>query len=457
MSLSYVVDGETDLDSALFNPIIDRVNGDAGPLANMRAGVANVLDEGADSSGTNDSTNAFKNAIATGKPLIYAPYGSYLLDPDQIKIPGGVTLFGDGYDTELKQADGTTGTLLGTSATSNANPAIGVGIRDLRINGNKGNQSGISTQYGIALHYTRKAMISGVYVHDTVRTAIYLAGSRARVLNCEVWDIGLSGGSIVGMSGIVGDHNASASDAPYEYIVSGNRIVGVLEHGIKLYQGCDRSVIDGNVVNDTGDKGIWGWEGDDLSITGNTVKDAYAMGILVWGDGSTSAGAAVSGNTVDGSESQWGIHINAYLDAAVAGNHVRGALRGGIGVEGSTGYAVSGNTVVSNGKSATDGMLGIAVSSSNGSVVGNVAKNNGLAVGGTASVGIQVAGATTTDVVISGNRCYDDQGTATQEYGIRVRDGADYITLIGNNCRGNGASGYELSGAGANIVNEHNL
>jgi hypothetical protein len=43
MSIAYVTDGVTDLDSALFNPIIDRVNGDAGPLGNMRLGIYNVL------------------------------------------------------------------------------------------------------------------------------------------------------------------------------------------------------------------------------------------------------------------------------------------------------------------------------------------------------------------------------------------------------------------------------
>ena len=44
MSIPYVIDGETDLDSTTINPWIDRMNGDAGPLVNMRAGVTNVLD-----------------------------------------------------------------------------------------------------------------------------------------------------------------------------------------------------------------------------------------------------------------------------------------------------------------------------------------------------------------------------------------------------------------------------
>lgn len=74
MSLSYVVDGFTELDSELFNPIIDRVNGDAGPLANMRVGIYNVRDYGAAGDGVTDDTEAIQAAInaavAAGKGVV---------------------------------------------------------------------------------------------------------------------------------------------------------------------------------------------------------------------------------------------------------------------------------------------------------------------------------------------------------------------------------------------------
>lgn len=94
MSLSYVVDGETDLDSALFNPIIDRVNGDAGPLANMRAGVANVLDY----SGTAKAklVAALADAESNGG-VVRVPPGTYALGADpQIVIPAGISIIGAG-------------------------------------------------------------------------------------------------------------------------------------------------------------------------------------------------------------------------------------------------------------------------------------------------------------------------------------------------------------------------
>jgi hypothetical protein len=87
MSIAYVTDGVTDLDSALFNPIIDRVNGDAGPLGNMRLGIYNVLDyaNGALADGSTDFTPFAQAAIdaaeLAGGGTITFPGGSYLMDP----------------------------------------------------------------------------------------------------------------------------------------------------------------------------------------------------------------------------------------------------------------------------------------------------------------------------------------------------------------------------------------
>lgn len=110
MSLAYVVDGETELDSALFNPWVDHMNGlqtgaipialpgiagaleEYGPLANMRAGVVNVLDWGAKGDGTSDDTAAFDAALAhigeRGGRLILPPRVYYLPHGIVENIPG---------------------------------------------------------------------------------------------------------------------------------------------------------------------------------------------------------------------------------------------------------------------------------------------------------------------------------------------------------------------------------
>jgi hypothetical protein len=65
MSIAYVTDGVTDLDSALFNPWIDAMNGGGGgPIQHMRAGIYNVLDYDAEGDGVTDDTDAVRGAIA---------------------------------------------------------------------------------------------------------------------------------------------------------------------------------------------------------------------------------------------------------------------------------------------------------------------------------------------------------------------------------------------------------
>jgi hypothetical protein len=73
MSIPYVTDGVTDLDSALFNPIIDAANG----LVNATFGIYNVLDEGAVGDGVTDDRAAFQTQL----DAIYAAGGGTLLIP----------------------------------------------------------------------------------------------------------------------------------------------------------------------------------------------------------------------------------------------------------------------------------------------------------------------------------------------------------------------------------------
>jgi hypothetical protein len=83
MSIPYVTDGVTDIDSALINPWIDAMNASASATENIGVGIYNVLDApyGATGDGVTDDTTAIQDAIdaatAAGGGTILFPAGTY--------------------------------------------------------------------------------------------------------------------------------------------------------------------------------------------------------------------------------------------------------------------------------------------------------------------------------------------------------------------------------------------
>lgn len=65
---------------------------------------ANVLDYGADPTGVADSTTAFQTAVNSGVAAVYVPGTStYYMITDDITVPNGVTVYGDGWDSLVRQ------------------------------------------------------------------------------------------------------------------------------------------------------------------------------------------------------------------------------------------------------------------------------------------------------------------------------------------------------------------
>jgi hypothetical protein len=87
----------------------------------LSGSIVNVLDFGADSTGSSDSTTAFQNAINTGK-RVYVPAGTYLVDDlTPLASNGYLNMFGEKGKSELKATSGTRSQvgITSTGVTSN--------------------------------------------------------------------------------------------------------------------------------------------------------------------------------------------------------------------------------------------------------------------------------------------------------------------------------------------------
>lgn len=130
------------------------------------------------------------------------------------------------------------------------------------------------------------------------------------------------------------------------------------------------------------------------------------------------------------------------------------AANEGVGIYiGSNGANAIGNIVESNYSAGIR-----VVDADNAIISGNRCRNNGQRGVGLHD-GIELSGlsaASLLDVQVIGNRCYDDQGTKTQRYGIAVNANCDWYTLVDNNTRGNATGGISDTG-GANKIVANNL
>lgn len=101
--------------------------------------IVNVNDYGADPTGEQDSTEAFKKAARGGNVRIHMTAGTYKVTG--IKLPNNTVLSGEGKDiTFIKLADGTPAENLAITNDDMSGQAHNIGIKDFTVNGNKWRQ-----------------------------------------------------------------------------------------------------------------------------------------------------------------------------------------------------------------------------------------------------------------------------------------------------------------------------
>lgn len=261
------------------------------------------------------------------------------------------------------------------------------------------------SQYGIQVLASGSAItiestiIGGTYEDN--ETNVYFGGS-------ATYSEGSTDNGVVYQCEMVGvDHDAATQSSV---------VVDSGTHDISINGGTCQT---GNTSGTTGQGAVEVRSEGTTRISDLTARWYYATGVYVGGPGRCLISDCLFEGTGDRAET--GVRF-----AGGAGGKVEGC------------------------ESHYNANSGIQVDVSDVVVADNVCYNNGHA--GTGRAGIWINGGE--DCSVSGNRCYDDQGTQTQNHGIR-QDG-DYNVYIGNTLRGN-ADGAFGGSVGTNSSTANNI
>jgi hypothetical protein len=400
----------------------------------LKTQVAYAKDYGALGDGTTNDTTALASALATGKDVCL-PQGFTFATTGNTSTTAGQRIFGGG---KLKLISGSGGTTLTISAD------------DVTVDGVLFDQQNITDSTGVGVSGNRAVARSCEFTNfETV--GVHLRGTSA--------DAMISGNRFNGLG--YGVLTASAATITRPSVIGNTFVGGNYGDAIEINTptgGATDVLIVGNVIS-----GYTNISGGGIGIGCANVTSGLIADNLVYNCG------------LDG------IHIeDRSTGITVSGNIVRSCGRSGISIGGSNNIVVSSNNVVSCITASGEGAIAIEGSQAmNGhSIVGNIVRGNGRA--GATCYGIAIAaltvrdcavnsnvvsntiGATTagirlvaTNSTVIGNRCYDDQGTKTQGWGIKSDGASDYLVVVGNNTNGNLTGNISL--VGANNVNANNI
>ena len=454
------------------------------------------------------------DALAGGKGKVFIGPGTLELTA-AFYLTSNMMLEGCGSATVLKRGSGMLGTVLiwdNGSALSNVvlrditfdNDSLAVTTRDINLVGACQNViiegciwQNLTNRVGdLARISTSSTASKNIKIRNNT---VVGPGSEQTYNSFQVFDssdVDVTGNYIEGW-GAIKVEGSSAADL-YNWNISRNRFKSVDQTNI-FTRVQNASSVSGVVVADNNatdcgkaflacdavnasDTGLM----RDITISNNAVRgfgvslldDAIQVGGVVTSGTFYCTNVTVVGNSLNGlksdgtfpSTTERGISVEAGTQyVSVYANSVRNCGRSGIGI-GASDCVVSGNVVERCVRRDTTASAptptqegGIATfgnsvySCKNVLITGNICKNNGVD-GTTTSNGITVSRNNTGtsekhDVV--GNRCYDDQGTQTQAYGIAIGSAAgvsaDGSIISGNDVRGNATAGLLFQGSATGL------
>jgi parallel beta-helix repeat protein len=360
--------------------------------------------------------NAAITALPVGGGKIVLTEGTFNVVTSVI-FKSNVTFMGQGYGTLISMASTTTNEpILNVYALTGTYE--NVVIENLRIQGaGSGNHATAGDQRGIHSRNTSNIRIRNVWVYETPSTGITLDQSTNAIAeNCFIQNTGYNcigiGENLVTNVLVKNCWLTGASNAGIEFnsVVSGGKMIGCYSYANKW--GC-RIAMDYGSYAPTG-----------ISLVGNTFRDNTQFGVIV----TNGIDIIIDSNTVQNN---------------LAGNY------DGIKLDTTTKSKVANNISSGNGGS------GILIHKSPDNVINsNICYNNGQQ--STTADGIKFTDSLSIyslrNVVI-GNKCFDDQATKTQRYGINLTSGTDYLVIIGNDVQNNKTGNLNVVGTNNKIMN----
>lgn len=453
-------------------------SGNAVLSANATATVSNA----ASTFGTDD-TAAWNNAVAQA---LLNPLGSTIIMPIGLScVSGSITWysklsmrgFGAGKSIlKWMSLSDMTSAVINMPSGSAATPYVDCQFQDFEIDCAAATQATyhINGKQFLA-QYMVRPVFQRLYLHDSPATGLgtdYLVDAVIIgnvIQNCGRLNPGTGGGGAGIGIGVGSTLNES-------YTVVGNHCIGNKTFGIFFETEFNGSVatnsfavVTGNYVecSATSRAGIGDCGLSKFNCTGNTIDGTLGClsGIAIEGGtlGFNPGNAGlISSNVVNNCLNGIAIDYTIALPGSPAncqyvieGNRINGSANNGISINANASQLLSelvirGNTIAGSSKAGI-GLFG-AGGMKNVTIQGNDLFNNGIANVGTSNqAGIQVGtGCNIVNLRVINNVAYDDQTTATQQYGLGISNSAVTGAFVsGNDFSKVGTQGIILFGTGS--------
>jgi parallel beta-helix repeat protein len=372
-----------------------------------------IRSKGAVLDGTTADTIAWTDMatalMTAGGGGVFVPDGMSILGATVTIAASDVVIQGASWNAEIKAA---------TSWVTTNQPMFNVtGARvifeNLTLNGNRSGRGSVSTAHTVRVTGNditfRNCRITGD-VWEAIRCNTGSTITRLTVVDC-LFDDGYGGYVVLAnptrctisrnrMLANVSDSpiNIKASNATGNEI-SDNLIVDAADVAINLgaATGAVRTVLTGNRIINPVNHGINLAAATDGLVSNNLIVDAGATGILagartvITGNRIIAAGDTVAASNPDG--------IYAADDCTITGNIIQNSGRSGVRVDGSTRVVVAGNAISGSGAIST----GREINVRNAATYVTVANNTLGGGGANLDVGILVEGAGTDYVSVTDN------------------------------------------------------